>query len=49
MSTVGFRVYEFKTWPIVPSFVTGEVIQCLYGLPNANRIGKPSANSFDYH
>lgn len=36
---VGLRVYEFKSWPTIPDFLAGEVIQHLCGLPDGNKLG----------
>ena len=42
---VGLKVYEFKMWPILPSFEPKEVIQRICRLSDVHRIGKPSAHS----
>ncbi|KAL6332324.1 hypothetical protein AAG906_004888 [Vitis piasezkii] len=39
--SVGLRVYESKVWSTMPGFEPREVIQRLYGLADAQGMGKP--------
>ena len=42
---IGLRVYESKIWPTVPWFEPREVIQRIFGLAEAQEMGKPSTHS----
>ena len=42
---VGLKVYESKTWPTLSSFEPREAIKRIFGLANAQGMGKPSAYS----
>ena len=45
ITPIGLRVYESKMWHIMPSFELREVIQRIFGLPDAHGMGKPSTHS----
>ena len=45
IAPIGLRVYESNTWPIMPRFELREVIQRIYGLPDTQGMGKPSAHN----
>ena len=45
IAPIRLRVYESKIWPTVLGFKPKESIQMMYGLVNAQGIGKPSAHN----
>ena len=45
IAPVELRVYEFKIWSTMLRFEPREAIQRTWGLPDAHRMGKPSAHN----
>ena len=45
IAPIGLKVYEFKIYPIVSGFKPREVVQRIYGLADAQWMGKPLAHS----
>ncbi|WKA01570.1 hypothetical protein VitviT2T_019845 [Vitis vinifera] len=45
IAPIGLRVYESKIWPTVPGFEPKQSIQRIFGLVNAQGMGKPSTHS----
>ena len=45
IALIGLRVYESKMWPTVLGFKPRKAIQRICGLPDAHKMGKPSAHN----